>query len=186
MDEPLSNLDAKQRVSMRAEIIQIHRRIGATTIYVTHDQTEAMTMADRIVVMKDGYVQQIGTPYELYFNPANQFVAGFIGEPPMNFIPCESDSSLITGFRPEDIVLLQEGEQAPESSFSFEARVELTEMLGDNANVYLQYGDNNIIAKVTPYETPEPDSLRAFYVPNGKLYYFDKATGVSKCAATKA
>jgi multiple sugar transport system ATP-binding protein len=171
---------------MRAEIIQIHRRIGATTIYVTHDQTEAMTMADRIVVMKDGYVQQIGTPHELYFSPANQFVAGFIGEPPMNFIPCESDPALITGFRPEDIILLKEGEQAPEGGFSFEATVELTEMLGDNVNVYLKYGENNIIAKVTPYETPEPDFTRAFYIPNEKLYSFDKATGVSKCAATKA
>ena len=86
MDEPLSNLDAKQRVTMRSEITQIHRETGATTIYVTHDQTEAMTMADRIVCMKDGYVQQIGTPKELYFDPVNVFVAGFIGEPPMNFI----------------------------------------------------------------------------------------------------
>ena len=86
MDEPLSNLDAKQRVTMRYEIAQIHRETGATTIYVTHDQTEAMTLADRIVVMKDGYVQQVGTPYELYFQQANVFVAGFIGEPPMNFI----------------------------------------------------------------------------------------------------
>ena len=86
MDEPLSNLDAKQRVTMRSEITDIHRKVGATTVYVTHDQTEAMTMADRIVVMKGGYVQQVGTPYELYFNPVNMFVAGFIGEPPMNFI----------------------------------------------------------------------------------------------------
>ncbi len=86
MDEPLSNLDAKQRVTMRYEIAQIHQETGATTIYVTHDQTEAMTLADRIVVMKDGYVQQIGTPYQLYFEPENVFVAGFIGEPPMNFL----------------------------------------------------------------------------------------------------
>ena len=89
MDEPLSNLDAKQRVTMRSEITQIHRETGATTIYVTHDQTEAMTMADRIVVMKEGRIQQVGTPHELYFHPANVFVAGFIGEPPMNFVnPC--------------------------------------------------------------------------------------------------
>ena len=86
MDEPLSNLDAKQRVTMRSEITQIHRETGATTIYVTHDQTEAMTMADRIVVMKNGYVQQVGTPKEVYFHPVNMIVAGFIGEPPMNFI----------------------------------------------------------------------------------------------------
>ena len=86
MDEPLSNLDAKLRVQTRSEIINIHKRVNATTIYVTHDQTEAMTMADRIVVMKDGYIQQIDTPYEIYNNPANIFVAGFIGNPPMNFL----------------------------------------------------------------------------------------------------
>ena len=86
MDEPLSNLDAKLRVQTRSEIIKIHKKVGATTIYVTHDQTEAMTMADRIVVMKDGYVQQIGTPKELFSDPANKFVASFIGSPAMNFI----------------------------------------------------------------------------------------------------
>ena len=86
MDEPLSNLDAKLRVQMRSEIIKLHKRIGSTTIYVTHDQTEAMTMADRIVVMKGGYIQQIGTPREIYNNPANKFVAGFMGSPSMNFI----------------------------------------------------------------------------------------------------
>jgi len=125
MDEPLSNLDAKQRVTMRSEIAQIHRSTGATTIYVTHDQTEAMTLADRIVVMKDGYVQQIGTPKELYFNPVNVFVAGFIGEPPMNFVrsrvekgtigfgenrlPVDAagynDREVVFGFRPEAITL---------------------------------------------------------------------------------
>ena len=86
MDEPLSNLDAKLRVQTRAEIINIHKRVNATTIYVTHDQTEAMTMADRIVVMKDGYIQQIDTPFDIYYNPNNVFVAGFIGNPPMNFL----------------------------------------------------------------------------------------------------
>ena len=86
MDEPLSNLDAKLRVQMRSEIIKLHERIGATTIYVTHDQTEAMTMADRIVVMKGGYIQQIGSPKEIYNNPANMFVAGFLGSPATNFV----------------------------------------------------------------------------------------------------
>ena len=88
MDEPLSNLDAKLRVSMRSEIIKLHKKINATTIYVTHDQTEAMTMADRIVVMKDGYIQQIGTPKEIYNHPANTFVATFIGAPAMNLLKC--------------------------------------------------------------------------------------------------
>ena len=91
MDEPLSNLDAKLRVQTRSEIIKIHKRVGATTIYVTHDQTEAMTMADRIVVMKDGYIQQIGAPEDIYANPDNIFVSGFIGNPPMNFFKSHFD-----------------------------------------------------------------------------------------------
>ena len=96
MDEPLSNLDAKLRVQMRSEITKIHQQVGATTIYVTHDQTEAMTMADRIVVMKAGYVQQIGTPAEVYNNPINIFVAGFIGSPAMNFIKATYDKGVVT------------------------------------------------------------------------------------------
>ncbi len=88
-DEPLSNLDAKLRVSTRAELIRLHRRLKATMIYVTHDQTEAMSMGDRLVVLRDGTVQQVGTPLEIYNNPTNQFVAGFVGSPPMNFITCD-------------------------------------------------------------------------------------------------
>ena len=96
MDEPLSNLDAKLRVQMRTEIKHIHERVGATTIYVTHDQTEAMTMADRVVVMKDGWVQQIGTPSEIYSKPSNVFVATFIGAPAMNILECEYHDGVIT------------------------------------------------------------------------------------------
>ena len=95
MDEPLSNLDAKLRVQTRSEIINIHKRVNATTIYVTHDQTEAMTMADRIVVMKDGYIQQIDTPYDIYYNPNNIFVASFIGNPPMNFLNGKFDGKCV-------------------------------------------------------------------------------------------
>ena len=87
-DEPLSNLDAKLRLSMRAELIKLHKRLAATMIYVTHDQVEAMSMGDRLIVLKDGIVQQIGAPLEIYDRPANQFVAGFIGSPPMNFVNC--------------------------------------------------------------------------------------------------
>src|SRR5690554_8237954 len=86
MDEPLSNLDAKLRVQMRGELIKLHKNIETTTVYVTHDQIEAMTMADRIVVMNDGYVQQVDSPKDIYDTPVNKFVAGFIGTPPMNFI----------------------------------------------------------------------------------------------------
>jgi len=197
MDEPLSNLDAKQRVTMRSEITQIHRETGATTIYVTHDQTEAMTMADRIVVMKNGYVQQVGTPKEVYFNPVNMFVAGFIGEPPMNFITRKVEKGCITigqhsldlskklgeriaeyegkdivfGFRPEAIVL---GEQT--EAYTISGTVELTEMLGDNANVYVDVDGDKSILKVTPHEIPEMDSDIAFSIPYEGVYLFDAET----------
>ena len=107
MDEPLSNLDAKLRVQMRSEIIKIHKRVDATTIYVTHDQTEAMTMADRIVIMKDGYIQQIGTPKEVYNEPNNMFVGGFIGSPAMNFFNCryENGKLFVKGMQSEDVPL---------------------------------------------------------------------------------
>jgi multiple sugar transport system ATP-binding protein len=197
MDEPLSNLDAKQRVTMRSEITQIHRETGATTIYVTHDQTEAMTMADRIVVMKDGYVQQVGTPRELYFNPVNVFVAGFIGEPPMNFIRARvqggkitvggkaldlshklgkkladwEEKELVFGFRPEGIRL---GEQR--DAYILPAAVELTEMLGDNTNVYINMEGETAILKVDPHDTPETDSNIVFSIPYESVYLFDAET----------
>jgi len=202
MDEPLSNLDAKQRVTMRSEIIDIHRKVGATTIYVTHDQTEAMTMADRIVVMKDGYVQQIGTPEELYFHPVNTFVAGFIGEPPMNFIegvvkgkflfvnglelPLEIDQvskklhdlkdgeKVIMGFRPEDSYL----DKYNKAGLKLEASLELTELLGDNANAYLTYSGQNIIIKLNPHDIPSKDTKKiSFSIPFENIYLFDSKTG---------
>lgn len=199
MDEPLSNLDAKQRVTMRSEITQIHMETGATTIYVTHDQTEAMTMADRIVVMKDGYIQQIGTPYELYFKPVNMFVAGFIGEPPMNFIPAEVKNAkaviggaemdlspiasadvlkeyegkeIAVGFRPEAIRLGAH----EEDGFVLTCDVELTELLGDNTNVYVDIGGFKSILKTDPHETPETDAQIRFTVPYQSIYLFDRET----------
>ena len=197
MDEPLSNLDAKQRVTMRSEIAQIHKSTGATTIYVTHDQTEAMTLADRIVVMKDGYVQQIGTPYELYYDPVNVFVAGFIGEPPMNFIrgtvkdgklsfgKNELDlkkklgkktgdyegKEIVFAFRPEHIEL-----GAVNGAYQVEADVELTEMLGDNTNVYVTAEEDKAILKVDPHDTPEIDTSITFSIPVESVYLFDGET----------
>ena len=196
MDEPLSNLDAKQRVTMRYEIAQIHRQTGATTIYVTHDQTEAMTLADRIVVMKDGYVQQIGTPYELYFKPANVFVAGFIGEPPTNFvrgtvrngtisfgdnvfdlskkledIAKYEGKPIVFGFRPEHAQL-----GAHENAYQVTARVELTEMLGDNTNVYVSAGADQAILKIDSHDTPETDRDLIFSIPYENVYLFDGET----------
>ena len=199
MDEPLSNLDAKQRVTMRSEITDIHRKVGATTIYVTHDQTEAMTMADRIVVMKDGYIQQIGTPYELYFHPTNTFVAGFIGEPPMNLISTKIEhgkaciggieldlskvmdgelldkyegKEIVFGFRPEAIV---GGTSA--DAYVLDASVELTELLGDNTNVYVDMGKDKAILKVDPREAPKMDERYTFSIPYASVYVFDKETG---------
>ena len=196
MDEPLSNLDAKQRVTMRSEIAQIHQETGATTIYVTHDQTEAMTLADRIVVMKDGYIQQVGTPYELYFKPANVFVAGFIGEPPMNFVRGRVENGCIAfgdqkvnlkelredaaalegkeivfGFRPEAAVL-----QAQENAARIDCQVELTEMLGDNTNVYITCGEEQAILKVDSHDTPETDAPLSFWIPRESVYLFDGET----------
>ncbi len=197
MDEPLSNLDAKQRVTMRAEIAQIHRETGATTIYVTHDQTEAMTLADRIVVMKDGYVQQIGTPHELYFDPVNVFVAGFIGEPPMNFIrgtvkggklpfgenlidltgvlkgkiSTLEGKAVVLGFRPESIEL-----GSRENACKVQCSVELTEMLGDNTNVYVASQEDRAILKVDPHDTPDVDEKITFSIPYENVYLFDGET----------
>lgn len=205
MDEPLSNLDAKQRVTMRAEIVHIHRKVGATTVYVTHDQTEAMTMADRIVVMKDGYVQQIGTPHELYFSPVNRFVAGFIGEPPMNFLPCKVErgavvpdgtncridlsgfykntlaalegKSVVMGFRPEAVQAAPAGCGAPEMPCAeLEARVTLTEFLGDSVNVYGEFGESKVILRVSPYEEPAVSEQCRFRVPCENVYLFDQKT----------
>ena len=196
MDEPLSNLDAKQRVTMRSEITQIHRETGSTTIYVTHDQTEAMTLADRIVVMKDGYVQQIGTPYELYYKPANVFVAGFIGEPPMNFVRdvvkngciAMGDNTLdlrskyadigkyegkeiVFAFRPEAVALGN-----IDNGYAVNCRVELTEMLGDNTNVYVTAGDTQAILKVDSHDTPDMDADITFSIPMEDVYLFDAQT----------
>ncbi len=196
MDEPLSNLDAKQRVTMRYEISQIHKETGATTIYVTHDQTEAMTLADRIVVMKDGYVQQIGTPYELYYQPQNVFVAGFIGEPPMNFlrgtvekgslhfgankldlgsllqdVAAWEGKEMVLGYRPEAILL---GEQ-PEG-FVVTGNVELTEMLGDYTNIYITADADQAILKVDSHDTPEMDIDLTYTIPYTEVYLFDGET----------
>lgn len=204
MDEPLSNLDAKQRVTMRSEIIQIHRDTKATTVYVTHDQTEAMTMADRIVVMKAGYAQQVGTPHDLYFHPANMFVAGFIGEPPMNFVRGEitekhqlaMDNSdvlvdltklnenfdghegkrAVFGFRPEAVTVIDEKEKVPADCYVFDVAVELTEMLGDQSNVYCRIGQNNVILKTPPNKVGKRDEKCRFVVPYESIYVFDEET----------
>lgn len=198
MDEPLSNLDAIQRVNMRSEIIKIHRRVGATTIYVTHDQVEAMTMADRIVVMKDGYIQQVGTPKELYFKPYNLFVAGFIGDPPMNFFNGKVDGenfvtedgfvfslkgydkdhlqriaeheSVVMGFRPEDCSV----DPLKVPSIKEDMIVEINEMLGDTLNIYGDIGCHKMVVRTNPFTKFELDKAFHFEIAYDNLHFFDK------------
>ena len=164
MDEPLSNLDAKLRISMRNEISKLHRKLGSTTIYVTHDQVEAMTMADRIVIMKDGVVQQVGTPMDLYEHPVNKFVAGFIGAPQMNFynvsvngqtIVFEDGNSMeipeviakklagrkrvIMGIRGEDIKFDPANLEVYAGNEQ-KAVINNTEIMGNENNLYFEFG----------------------------------------------
>jgi ABC-type sugar transport system ATPase subunit len=177
MDEPLSNLDAQLRVATRTEILKLQSDLGTTTIYVTHDQIEAMTMGDRIAVLDHGVLQQIGTPPELYTDPANLFVAGFIGSPAMNLLSApllgaggEGD---IVGFRPEHIKL-QDGRG---DAVTFHARVEVIEYLGDEQLVHLTLRDTAVEAKLGVEEQVDRGGELEFSVPRNKLLLFDAATG---------
>ena len=151
-DEPLSNLDAKMRVEMRAEIIRLHHRLKATMIYVTHDQTEAMTMGERIVVMNEGRIQQVAAPMELYERPANPFVAGFIGTPPMNLVPGATfglDAELV-GIRPENLQIsaagaAKVGDGAERGTFA--AAVDFTESLGSETLVHCLVGETALVVR---------------------------------------
>lgn len=201
MDEPLSNLDAKLRVSMRNEISKLHRSLGSTTIYVTHDQVEAMTMADRIVIMKDGVVQQVGKPMELYEHPTNKFVAGFIGSPQMNFYDVTvsgnvltfTDGSKITlpkaiaeklsahkgelilGIRGEDIKFDSQNIDVYGNSKQ-QAVIENTEIMGNENNLYFQFGGAQTVARVSKYEVCQiGDKVEFVFMPH-KMHFFDKET----------
>jgi multiple sugar transport system ATP-binding protein len=201
LDEPLSNLDAKLRASMRTELQRLHDDLGTTTIYVTHDQTEAMTMADRIAILNGGELQQIGTPLECYYQPANRFVAGFIGEPSMNFHYCtrEGDrldcggfdyrlsedvvadlgsvTDVTLGIRPEHVEVEPEGT----SENDIQARVDVTEPFGKEQNFYLfpvegdlDDADDGLVESTERIEEGETVRMR---LPEGKLYFFDSGTG---------
>jgi multiple sugar transport system ATP-binding protein len=186
-DEPLSNLDAKLRVEMRTEVKKLQRRLSATTIYVTHDQVEAMTMGDKIVILNKGKIQQIGTSEMLYDHPINYFVAGFIGTPPMNFIegavensifssksgdikiPVENVRGKVTmGVRSEDVVI--------DSNGRIKAKVDLVEALGNESLLHLSVGDIPIVMRV--YESP-PHSGEVINIDfkREKLHMFDTETG---------
>lgn len=201
-DEPLSNLDAKLRVQMRAEIIQLHNRLKSTMIYVTHDQVEAMTMGDKIVVMKDGLIQQIGSPLQLYNNPQNRFVAGFIGSPPMNFIDVkviESGNALLIeegnqrlavapehkaalkdyinniitlGIRPEDLPLA-----GSSASSTMKGVITVAEPLGAEVHVWASVNGSNMVSRLAPDRTYKLDEPISFAPNMEKARYFDLETG---------
>jgi multiple sugar transport system ATP-binding protein len=177
MDEPLSNLDAKLRVQTRAEILKLQENLGTTTIYVTHDQVEAMTMGDRIAVMNFGVLQQVGSPEELYRNPQNVFVAGFIGSPAMNLVPASlidgaGGSDRIAGFRPEHIDV----GNGRVDAFTFDARVEVVEYLGDEQLVHMTRKDTALQAKLPVEEQLGTGQEVTFAVPRDKLLLFDAET----------
>ena len=202
-DEPLSNLDAKLRVQMRVELKKLHERLGTTAIYVTHDQVEAMTLGDRVVVMKDGWVQQVGEPLELYNTPANRFVAGFIGSPAMNFADVTLNGSngklwaeapglkigipepiahrvngrngakATMGIRPEDLHLAGPGDPA---ELCFEAEVEVVEQLGSEILLDTRAGNATFVASVDPtLRTKVHERLKLAINPN-RLHLFDAQT----------
>jgi ABC-type sugar transport system ATPase subunit len=176
MDEPLSNLDAQLRVATRSEILKLQERLGTTTIYVTHDQVEAMTMGDRIAVMNQGVLQQVGTPKELYTTPHNVFVAGFIGSPSMNIVPADAvgwSGAETVGFRPEHVRLREGGE----GGLRFDSRVEVIEYLGDEQLVHLSRNGTSLLAK-TPVDIPvERGDQVEVSVAEPHLHRFDAESG---------
>ncbi|MFV0519730.1 MAG: ABC transporter ATP-binding protein [Lachnospirales bacterium] len=206
MDEPLSNLDAKLRVQMRTEIAKLHNKLQTTFIYVTHDQTEAMTLGTRIVVLKDGYIQQVDSPQNLYHKPQNLFVAGFIGSPQMNFIDCtvaEKDQGLTLNFGeysidvPENkVAAIREGGYIgkevimgirPENlhdepafitnaKATIDAKVEVTEMLGAEVFLYLTVNGTSFTARVEPRSTAKSGDVIKLGLDVNRIHIFDKET----------
>jgi multiple sugar transport system ATP-binding protein len=191
-DEPLSNLDAKLRGQVRAEIKALSQQLRTTMVFVTHDQVEAMTMADRIVVLQGGVVQQVGTPEEVYERPANRFVAGFIGSPAMNFFPVWLDNGAavladgtrlpagprqgasdraVLGVRPEHLMPVQEGAGA------IAAEIALVEPLGSDTLVHFRLGEADYVARVLPELRPRAGERMRFAVPPAKMRLFDEASG---------
>jgi multiple sugar transport system ATP-binding protein len=208
LDEPLSNLDAKLRTTMRTELIKLHERLGTTFVYVTHDQTEAMTMGDRIVVMKDGFIQQVDTPQNLYDNPCNMFVAGFIGAPQMNFfsgtllqnemgwcIQINEDRIPFTPSNPNANISDYVGKEVklgirPEDIYDDEAYiashsdsvltalVEVKELMGSEVYLYLDYKGTRLTARVSPATKSKNGLHIQFAVDNCKFHLFDPTTEV--------
>ena len=200
MDEPLSNLDARLRIAMRAELRRFHLDLNATTIYVTHDQLEAMTMSDYIAVLNGGIVQQFGTPAEVYAAPENLFVAGFIGNPPMNLLPCRvalrngslraisedieidiehfqghatPEQEVVLGIRPQDLALTTEAAASTASG-----RVWVVELVGSEKLVDVDFGNKRRLIVQTRADAlvREEDEVRV-RIPPGRVHLFDRHTG---------
>jgi len=202
-DEPLSNLDAKLRVQMRVELKKLHERLGTTAIYVTHDQVEAMTLGDRVVVMRDGRVQQVGDPMELYNQPANRFVAGFIGSPAMNFaavrIAAENGSlwaesedlrikvpapiaqrlgryagmEATLGVRPEDLRIARDDDAG---DLSFNVAIEVVERLGSEILLDVAAGSTTMVASVEPTVTAKVHERLRLTINPDRVHFFDNQT----------
>jgi multiple sugar transport system ATP-binding protein len=174
MDEPLSNLDAALRAQTRGEILGLQKRLGTTTIYVTHDQIEAMTMGDRIAVMNKGELQQLGTPEEVYERPANTFVARFIGSPSMNMVPSSvlgiGGSGQLAGFRPEHVRL----GNGRAGAGNLDAAVEVVEYLGDEQLAHVRLGDHELVVKLPVEPRLQAGQRETFSVPLDKVLLFDE------------
>jgi multiple sugar transport system ATP-binding protein len=192
-DEPLSNLDAQLRTQMRIEIKRLHHRLGTTSVFVTHDQVEAMTMADRIVVMRDGRILQVGTPLELYDKPVDVFTARFIGSPTMNLLPASlrnggadlsvggsvqvpyasaTTSEVLVGARPQDLVPLADSSHG----LTVSGTVAVVETLGSETLVHIESGGQTIIGSTPGRQIPRIGEHLTLHAPAERLYYFDKAT----------
>jgi len=170
-DEPLSNLDAKLRAQTRLEIQKLHRELGITSLFVTHDQVEAMTLAQRMIVMNAGVMEQFGTPEEVYHSPASTFVASFIGSPPMNLLKNApgARAGAIMGIRPEHLDI---------GSTGWELRVETTELLGAERLIYTRLGDEQVIVRSEEGgPTPAPDSIIHATPREDRVHWFDAASG---------
>ncbi len=206
-DEPLSNLDAKLRNQMRTEIKRLHQKVSTTIVYVTHDQVEAMTLADRIVIMKDGIIEQIGTPLDLFERPATKFVATFIGSPSMNMIkasivkqnnelsmktndgiivPVPKDKqnsvsegqNISFGFRAEDIVPLKFG-QKPSSAWEMQSSVNLAEPLGTETLIFTNFGEIEIVSRMFTPEQVKSNDVLDFALNLDRTYLFDENSGLA-------
>ncbi len=201
-DEPLSNLDAKLRVQMRTEIKKLHNKVRTTVVYVTHDQVEAMTLADRIVVMKDGHIEQVGRPMEVFNHPVNTFVASFIGSPPMNLIPAtiadgqvrfadgtsvpvptrltghvRDGQEVVFGIRPDDLTPIGHGIHEARETTDLDLTVELAELLGTETLIYTRLAGQEVQGKMFDPRDLAPGEVLTFRLSLDRAHIFDAATG---------